>query len=157
MNCLSQVQLGSGEANWMFIQQSFLLKGHQSDISKPDCNAMMGLGVLKQKKHLTGVKSLALEPDTERKSLASECAQWPVFAIHILMEESRPSEAESGIKSEGLTSWSHKALRQQLIKPMFFRLWFMLTYINIIMGACWKCYFLVPSSHPANHNRLASG
>lgn len=40
---------------------------HQSDILKPDCNAVIG-------NLLTDIKSLALESDTGRKSLAGDFA-----------------------------------------------------------------------------------
>lgn len=42
-------------------------QGYQSDISKSDCNAVMG-------NLLNDIKSLALESDTGRKSLANNFA-----------------------------------------------------------------------------------
>lgn len=61
------------------------------------------------------------------------------------MEEPRSSEAEPQLKSEGLTSWSHKALRQQPIKPTFFGVWFTPHLHQHHHGCLFKMLF--PSAH----------
>ena len=75
------------------------------------------------------------------------------------MEEPRPSEAEPGLKPEGLTSWSHKAFRQQPVKPskVFQNLVYTPLYISTTVVACLKYSFLVPTPHPDNQNLLLWG
>lgn len=74
---LSQEQLGSGESNWIFRTAKFPKQGreHRSGTAKPDCNAMIGRERPGTKmEFLIDIKSLALEPDTGKESLASNFA-----------------------------------------------------------------------------------
>ena len=90
---------------------------------------MTGLGKSETKKLLADIKILTLEPGL----------------TYTPMEEPRPSEAEPGLKSESLTSWSHKASIQQPIKPMFFRAWFTHHLHQHHCGCLFKMLF--PGAH----------
>lgn len=76
---------------------------------------------------------------------------WAYYSCTYPWEEPRPSEAEPGLKFEGLTSWSHKAWRQiETIKPMFFRIWFTHHLHQHHSGCLLKILFL--GAHPTTES-----